>query len=109
MRGCIADATVALWITEGQKKAAKAAQEGLACIALPGVWNWLSRISSDVSIPLPDFDLIEFQGREVYVVFDSDSATNPHVRLASRRLAEFLARRGAKVYRVQLPEGTDDR
>lgn len=105
----IADATVPLWITEGQKKAAKAAQEGLPCIALPGVWNWLSRISSDVSIPLPDFDLIEFQRREVYVVFDSDSATNPSVRLASRRLAEFLARRGAKVYRVQLPEGTDGR
>jgi hypothetical protein len=108
-RDLIADATVPLWITEGQKKAAKAAQEGLACIALPGVWNWLSRISSDVSIPLPDFDLIEFQRREVYVVFDSDSATNPSVRLASRRLAEFLVRRGAKVYRVQLPEETDGR
>jgi hypothetical protein len=108
-RDFISESTTPLWITEGQKKAAKAAQEGLACIGLPGVWNWLSRFSSDVSIPLPDFDLIEFQGREVYVVFDSDSAINPSVRLASRRLAEFLARRGAKVYRVQLPEGTDDR
>ncbi len=106
-RDLIADTMVPLWITEGQKKAAKAAQEGLACIALPGVWNWLSRISSDVSIPLPDFDLIEFKGREVYIVFDSDSVTNPSVRLASRRLAEFLTKRGAKVYRVQLPEGVD--
>ena len=106
-RDLMADATVPLWVTEGQKKAEKAAQEGLTCIAPPGVWNWLSRISSDVSIPLPDFYLIEFKRREDCVVFDSDSATNPSVRLASRRLAEFLTQRGAEVYRVQLPEGAD--
>lgn len=106
-RELIDDPTVTLWITEGQKKAEKAAQDGLACIALPGVWNWLSRISSDVSIPLPDFDSIEFKGREVCVAFDSDSATNPSVKLASRRLAEFLAKRGATVFRVQLPEDVD--
>jgi hypothetical protein len=100
----INDPVVTLWITEGLKKAEKAAQEGLCCIALHGVWNWLSRISSDLSSPLADFDLIEIRGREVNIVFDSDIATNPSVRMAGRRLAEFLRKRGAKVYRVCLPE-----
>ena len=108
-RDRLGDPSVSLWITEGPKKAEKAAQEGLFCIAVPGVWSWLVRVASDVSFPVADFDLIEFQEREVNVVFDSDSATNPSVGLASRRLAEFLARRGAKVYRVQLPEGPDGR
>jgi hypothetical protein len=105
-RETINDPSVLLWITEGQKKGEKAAQEGLCCVAIPGVWNWLSRISSDLSFPLPDFELIEFRGREVRIVFDSDAATDPSVRLASRRLAEFLTKRGAKVYRVLLLEGS---
>ncbi len=101
------DLTKSLWITEGQKKGEKAAQEGLCCIALPGVWNWLCRVSSDVSFPLPDFDAMALPGREVIVAFDSDAATNPSVLLASRKLAEFLVRRGARVYRIVLPGNTN--
>jgi hypothetical protein len=98
------DLSITLWITEGQKKSAKAAQEGLCCIALHGVWNWLVRISADASFPLPDFDAIALKDREIIIAFDSDSASNPSVKLASRRLAQFLVKRGARVFSVQLPE-----
>jgi hypothetical protein len=100
----LGDISVPVWITEGQKKAEKAAQEGLCCIALPGVWNWLVRISADASVPLADFDAITLKHREIIIAFDSDSASNPSVKLASRRLADFLVKRGAHAFSVQLPE-----
>lgn len=103
----LADASIPLWITEGQKKSEKASQEGLCCVALPGVWNWLVRISADASFPLSDFDAITIKDREIIIAFDSDSASNPSVKLASRRLAEFLVKRGARVFSVQLPELDD--
>ena len=34
------DLSIPLYITEGEKKALKATQEGLPCIAIPGLWNW---------------------------------------------------------------------
>ena len=34
------DATIPLYITEGEKKALKASQEGLPCLGLGGLWNW---------------------------------------------------------------------
>jgi len=102
-RGALGDTSVALWVTEGQKKAEKAAQEGLCCIAVMGVWNWLVRVSSDASFPLQDFDAVAVMGREIIIAFDSDAATKPAVRLACRRLAEFLAKRGGRAFSVQLP------
>jgi putative DNA primase/helicase len=36
----LADAARLLLITEGEKKAAKADQEGFACVGLSGVWSW---------------------------------------------------------------------
>src|SRR5262249_47682102 len=34
----LSEHTRPLWLTEGEKKALKAVQEGLHCIAVPGVW-----------------------------------------------------------------------
>jgi Domain of unknown function (DUF3854) len=50
-----------LWITEGEKKALKAVQEGLHCIAIPGVWSWRQRNNSSRSVPIPDLDLIQWK------------------------------------------------
>lgn len=102
-RDRLGDPSVSLWITEGQKKAEKAAQEGLCCIALPGVWSWLVRVASEVSFPVGDFSLIELS-RLALIAFDSDAIRNASVKLASRRLGEFLIKRGAKAYRVWLPD-----
>jgi hypothetical protein len=37
------DPSMPLWITEGVQKADCAAEHGLCCVALPGVWSWRAR------------------------------------------------------------------
>jgi AAA domain/Domain of unknown function (DUF3854) len=103
----LADPGTPLWITEGEKKSLKAAQEGLACIALPGVWSWRTRAGrpDGKSVPIADLDGIAWQRRTVYVVFDSDLATNPSVREAEHALAQELRRRGARPMAIRLPGG----
>ena len=56
------DAAVPLYISEGEKKALKAAQEGLKCIAIAGVWCWKGKGSNGPSEPIPDLDLIKGRG-----------------------------------------------
>ena len=46
-------------------------------------------------MPLPEWEDIKLYGREVYVAFDSDAQTNPHVLKALIGLCEFLRSRGA--------------
>lgn len=104
-RAILADSATPLWLTEGEKKALKACQEGLACLALPGVWSWKTRDYRDQSIPIADLDLVTWRGRTVYLVFDSDLAVKRSVRLAEWALAEELRRRGARVLAIRLPDG----
>src|SRR5262249_51762667 len=61
-----------LWLTEGEKKALKACQEGLACIAVSGVFSWRTRSGSPdgKSTVIPDLDHITWRGRSVHIVFD---------------------------------------
>ncbi|HEY1277152.1 MAG TPA: AAA family ATPase [Thermoleophilaceae bacterium] len=104
----LADVTVPIFWTEGEKKSLKAAQEGLCCLALAGVWNFLQHPDGDKrapSIPLAEFDAIPLHGRTCYIVFDSDLVTNESVRAAERALAAELGRRGADVWAVRLPSG----
>src|SRR5262249_7275090 len=42
-RAVLQDVNVPLLITEGEKKAAKADQEGFACIGMVGVWGWQTK------------------------------------------------------------------
>ena len=44
-RSVLDDPSRPLYLTEGEKKAAKAVQEGLACIGLAGVWSWRGKTS----------------------------------------------------------------
>src|SRR2546425_6957339 len=39
-RAVLADPAVPLLITEGEKKALRANQDGFACVAVGGLWNW---------------------------------------------------------------------
>jgi hypothetical protein len=100
------DPRVTLWLTEGEKKALKACQEGLACVALPGVWSWKTRRPGEKqSAPIGDLDYVVWRDRQVLIVFDSDLAQNASVRDAERALAQELGRRGARVLAVRLPGG----
>ncbi len=95
-----------LFITEGVRKADAGVSAGLCIVALLGVWNWRGRNDHDGKLALPDWDSIALNGREVYVVFDSDVMVKAAVHLALGRLKGFLETRGARVRLVYLPSGT---
>jgi len=92
-----------LLITEGEKKAAKADQEGFPCIGISGVWCFLQgkRLIADLAD-------IPWARRRVYLVYDSDIRHNPHIRYAAHVLAWELTGRGALVFVVALPDGQSD-
>ncbi len=95
-----------LIITEGEKKAAKASQEGFPCIAIGGVWNWKSKKSPEdkETFPLQDFDMVNWNGRKVYVIFDNDYRDKPDIKKAGEKLREELVKRGAYVYLRFIPD-----
>ena len=91
-----------LLITEGEKKALKATQDGFPCIGLVGVFGWKDGKTERL---LPQLGRIAWKGRQVRIVFDSDIAENPLVRDAAARLAKLLTNLGALVRVVRLPSG----
>lgn len=97
-RGAVADPTVPLLITEGEKKALKANQEGLACLAVGGLWNW--QVSGR---PIGDLDRIDWVERETVIVPDSDVWTRPELIQPVFALGKELEGRGAKVAVLKLP------
>jgi hypothetical protein len=106
----IDDPTVPLIITEGEKKAGKAAQEGFACVGLTGVECWsVARKKDATGKPigkrtlLHDLLALPLKGRIVVIIFDSDADTNRNVRRAERALAKALRQAGAIVRVVRLP------
>jgi len=101
----LGDPSVALWITEGQKKADALASAGLCAIALLGVWNFKGKNEFGSTTLLADWDYVGLQGRDIRIVFDSDILTKREVRSAIDRLTEHLQRKGAKVTAVYLPHG----
>jgi hypothetical protein len=106
-RQMIKDPKVALWITEGVKKADALASRGQCAIALLGVWNFKGKNEFGGTTLLADFDGIAWDNREVRIVFDSDVMVKPQVRLALDRLTEHLQRKKAHVAHVYLPNGPD--
>jgi hypothetical protein len=105
----LADTTKPIYFTEGEKKALKACQEGLACIGLSGLWNWKDKGKGLIS----DFDKIAMEDRTVYLIPDNDyKKPNKHgykknLEQAVNDLAEALIERGATVSIVELPDGPE--
>jgi len=110
----LADPSVPLWITEGQKKADALASLGLCAIALLGVWSWRGRNAFGGTTFLADWDHVALNGRDVRVVFDSDVMTKRQVHQALDRMRDHLQRKGAHVTAAYLPQrdghklGVDD-
>ncbi|MGC4192906.1 MAG: DUF3854 domain-containing protein [Thermomicrobiales bacterium] len=104
-RTLLGDPSIPLFITEGARKADAAASHDLCCIAVLGVWNWRGTNAQGGKVALPDFEVVALNGRDVYLVFDSDVVTKPAVRKALDRLAAMLRTRGATVRIIQLPAG----
>lgn len=107
-RPILNDLSIPLYITEGEKKALKACQEGLCCIAISGLWNWKVKDRDEL---ISDFDLITLDGRTVYIVPDSRfrepdrHGKQKNLWQAVYELAYRLIDKGAKVFWVELPKG----
>ena len=99
----IGNPSVELWITEGQKKADALASHGLCAVDLFGVWAFKGKNEFGGITILADLDYIAWNGRVVYVCFDSDVTVKQEVKAALDRLTEILRRKGAKVRVVYFP------
>lgn len=128
--GQIQDDSIPVAIVEGEKKAlalwrlANHEVERLRFVpvAIPGVWNWLGTIGKtggpkgerlDVKGPIADLSRIEWSGRKVFIIFDTNVHTNDSVKWARKGISRELATRLAAVQLVNLPEdcgvnGIDD-
>jgi putative DNA primase/helicase len=102
-------------VTEGEKKALAATQAEFPCIGLVGVWGWQrkrARTANGKAVgvrPLiSDLRALNWMGRKVYIVFDSDALDKPEIRMAETELAKVLETHGAIVHVVRLPDGGDD-
>lgn len=105
MAGVLASPRRNFLITEGEKRSLKAMQENFFCVGLVGVWGFKAARSERL---IPALDRVDWDGRIIAIVFDSDMARNPHVQEAAKRLAALLTARGATVRIVRLPDGPPD-
>ena len=78
-----------LGLTEGEKKALCSCQAGVPCIGLAGVWSWQKKREKDEKgkgqgerLLIDDLDQIDWAGREVPIIFDTDPRRNPSVAQA---------------------------
>ena len=119
----LSDVNIAIALTEGEKKVLalwrlarhECRQPRFLPIGLSGVWNWRGSVGktlgpsgerTNVKGPIADLDLVQWKGRVVYIVFDSNVATNSSVKAARRGLSNELTRRGAQVLHVDIPTET---
>lgn len=94
----LADPTQPLIITEGELKAAAACKHDFPTIGLGGVWSFAVG-----GAPIPTLAAANWQDRRVFIVYDSDVATNAQVCKAEQRLAATLGAWGARPCIVRLP------
>ena len=106
-----------LFLTEGEKKAVKATKSGIPTIGLPGIWNWLAskderreagsehRIHEDLTPYLSG-------GRDVYLIYDSDSRDGRRKAGQFTRNAIYLAaeldKSGCRLFRVDVPQESEN-
>lgn len=94
------DPEIPVVITEGEKKALRGCMSAVPTLGLGGVYNFMS----DDRL-LDSLDRLCVAGRDFYICFDSDAASNPDIQAAEGRLAtELSLKRGARVFLARIPE-----
>ncbi len=102
-RAALANPDTPLLVTEGIKKGDCLVSHGCCAVAILGVWNWRGTNELGGKTSLPDWEVVALNGRQVYVIFDSDVMLKPQVQAALARLKPFLESRGARVLLIYLP------
>jgi putative DNA primase/helicase len=88
-----------VFIGEGEKKTLAARQTGMNAAGIGGLWNWLTN-----GEPIDDLKLIEWDGREVVVIPDSDVFQRQDLLKAVYALGRELRERGASVSVAEIPQ-----
>lgn len=102
-RPALSDASIPLFVTEGERKADCLASHGRCVIGLPGVW-----MGQRKGALLTDWEDVALKGRVIYICFDSDACSNPDVGRAERSLKKALLKKGAEVVHVlRVPPAED--
>lgn len=114
-------ATDYLIVTEGEKKAAKAVQEGFPCVAISGVDMWadsdVRRLENNNYVKmsystklLKRLDELA-KKRKTIVVFDSDAEKKPQINDSRRRLKDallFQATHWCRMLAMPVPKGKEN-
>jgi hypothetical protein len=98
------DVTKPLLITEGELKSACATRHGLPTVGLGGVWCFKGTAQRQPL--LTGFNLFKWKDRVVYIIYDSDAATNPQVIKAENALARELLLLGSVPHVCRVPHCT---
>jgi hypothetical protein len=108
---------VALMSCAWHRRGESAERPAFLAMSLPGAWNWRGTVGKandedgnrvNVKGPIPDLARIEWNGRQVTIVFDRDAATNDSVLAARNGLAVELQSRGAIVKIFAWPKAHGD-
>jgi Domain of unknown function (DUF3854) len=100
VQAVLPDITVPLGITEGEKKALRACHEGIPCLAIGGLWNWLK----DGRL-LPKLKAIPLKGRQVILFPDSDIWKRQDLLEAVYRFGHALEGEEAAIQVCAIPPG----
>jgi hypothetical protein len=114
--------TIALWRLAYHQISEVAELPRFLPVGLAGVWNWRGTIGKEtgpngdrvkVKGVIPDFGRIEWVGRRVVLLLDSNVRSDLNLSKARRELARHLVERGAQVFIVDIPvqdnvNGIDD-
>jgi putative DNA primase/helicase len=87
-----------LYLCEGEKKTLAAHQAGMNAVGIGGLWNWLTK-----GEPIDDLKLIEWDGRDVVIIPDSDVFQRQDLLRAVYALGRELRERGASVSVAKIP------
>jgi putative DNA primase/helicase len=95
------DTSTPLILTEGEKKAVCATKNGFLCLGLGGVFSFASKKREQAL--LPSLQAFTWQGRDVFICFDSDAVSNKDVLLAESRLTDALRPYSPNIRIVRIP------
>jgi hypothetical protein len=97
--------SVSLFITEGIKKGDALTSRGLCTVTLLGVSSFRGKNEHGGKTVLAEWEYINLEGRQAYIVFDSDIMLKPAVYKDMLRLKNILEFRKAEVAVIYLPHG----
>ena len=96
----LGDPSYPLIITEGPVKGIVVNGRKLLVVTIQGLHSWHVKGSTKL---LSDFDLIEWEGRDIITAFDHDVLHNVMSQSGLKRLWRRLMERGARVLNAEMP------